>query len=334
MEYKTLESSSFKEALKINSPTFDSANVSFFATSSFIYILLFTVIVAAAFYEYILVGVYRMEASESGIRKSNETFKRTTLGLLGVFSLFLIIFTLNKSLLTGDVDLNEIKNTQGTTSITGSNSGSSLVATIPTTGVTSGGSSKSCESTEATISKLNSMGGICGGVACTVLSGCTYQQYLPIIDQAVGSDVQLKKMIIVTMCKESHGNANPPSKPNTSNGTYDCGLMQINQSGPCGAVILDPTTNINTGVAKMREKIRNSSQIYSNIPAETAAFSSYNCCANNTVPNSPSADCTTSNGFPYAIPKWACPINPGDSSSNMCSVKSYVCELSACMKQL
>ena len=107
--YVPLEPSSFKEALKINSPTFDSANVSFFATSSFIYILLFTVIVAAAFYEYILVGVYRMEASESGIRKSNETFKRTTLGLLGVFSLFLIIFTLNKSLLTGDVDLGEFK---------------------------------------------------------------------------------------------------------------------------------------------------------------------------------------------------------------------------------
>jgi hypothetical protein len=71
--------------------------------------LIFTAIIGAAFYEYILVGVYRMEASESGIRKSNETFKRTTLGLLGVFSLFLIIFTINKGLLTGDVDLREFK---------------------------------------------------------------------------------------------------------------------------------------------------------------------------------------------------------------------------------
>jgi hypothetical protein len=111
MEYKTLEQSSFKEVLGMDSPAFNSSNASFFATSSFVYMLLFTAIVGAAFYEYVLVGIYRMEASESGIRKSNETFKRTTLGLLGVFSLFLIIFTLNKSLLTGNVSLGELKDT-------------------------------------------------------------------------------------------------------------------------------------------------------------------------------------------------------------------------------
>ncbi len=90
-------------------PTFNGSSLSFFDTSSFVYTLFFMAIVGAAFYEYILVGVYRMEASESGIRKSNETFRRTTLGLAAVFALFLIIFTLNKGLLTGNVGLGELK---------------------------------------------------------------------------------------------------------------------------------------------------------------------------------------------------------------------------------
>ena len=109
VSYTQLEPTSFQALGVQKTPGFDSTNLSFFATSSFVYLLLGTAIIGAAFYEYVLVGVYRMEASESGIRKSNETFKRTTLGLLGVFSLFLIIFTLNKSLLTGDVDLGGFK---------------------------------------------------------------------------------------------------------------------------------------------------------------------------------------------------------------------------------
>ena len=84
----------------------------------------------------------------------------------------------------------------------------------------------------------------------------------------------------------------------------------------------------------MKQKISASSQIYQNIPVETGPFSAYNCCANKTIPNSPSADCTPANGFPFSIPKWACPINPGEGDFNMCSVKSYACELSVCMKQL
>ena len=105
--YTQLEPSSF-QTLGIVTPTFTGSG-SFFSTSLFVYTLLFTAIIGAAFYEYVLVGIYRMEASENGIRKSNETFKRTTLGLLGVFALFLIIAALNKNLLTGNVDLSAVK---------------------------------------------------------------------------------------------------------------------------------------------------------------------------------------------------------------------------------
>lgn len=50
-----------------------------------------------------------MQASESAIRKSNEEFKRGTLGLLGVLSLFLILYTINKSLLSADIGLNALQ---------------------------------------------------------------------------------------------------------------------------------------------------------------------------------------------------------------------------------
>ena len=108
MQYTALEPSSLS-SIGVKAPAFDGADVSFYATSSFIYTLFFIAILLAAFYEYVLVGIYRMEASESGIKKSNEVFKRTTLGLLGVFSLFLIIFMINKGLLTGDIGLDALK---------------------------------------------------------------------------------------------------------------------------------------------------------------------------------------------------------------------------------
>ena len=332
-EYKQLEPSSFTALGLGNTANFDGSNVSFFATSSFIYTLFFIAIIGAAFYEYILVGVYRMEASENGIRKSNETFKRTTWGLLGVFGLFLIISTVNKGLLTGDVGLGEIRSAPGVVSQSGVGGGGAVTGGgVVGNNSTSGGSSALCGTTEATITKLQSSGGICGGVSCGILSGCNYSAYSSIIDQAVEGDALLKKMIIVTMCKESRGK---PSATNVNaNGSHDCGLMQINQPNPCDATILDPTENIRRGVALMKQKIASTRRTYQNIPAETGPFSSYNCCANGTVPNSPSTDCSTANGFPYAIPKWACPINPGDGKFNMCSVKNYVCELSACMKQL
>ena len=335
ISYTALEKDSLKP-LGIDSPTFDGS-ASLYASSSFLYALCFSAIIGAAFYRYVIAGTLRMQASEGSIRQSNEVFKKVTLGLLGVFSLFLIIFTVNKDLLTGDVGLSALRTIA--TAGGGNAGGGTPPGVVGGTGTTntnsgSGGSSASCESTNTTISKLQSTGGICGGYTCGVLSGCNYQAYMSVIDSAVAGDAQLRKMIIVTMCKESRGN--PKAQNRNDNGTYDCGVMQVNQTAPCESNPSQASieNNIRQGVSLMRQKISASSQVYPNIPAETGAFSSYNCCANGTVPNSPSADCNTSSGFPYPIPKWTCPINPGEGSFNMCSVKSYACELSVCMNQL
>ena len=324
IKYQTLEGESLKSLGVI--PTFNTGeNVSFVSTTTFLYTLFFVAIVVASFYRYVIAGALRMQASENTIRQSNEIIKRVTLGLLGVFSLFIILFTVNKNMLTGDIDLGALGNRSKTSSQT----------TIPITSVgqtspTTGGGS-SCEPINSVITKIQS-GNICSGTTCSALSGCNWKQYESIINQEVGNNPELKKMIIVTMCKESKAIVNSSHK--NKNETYDCGLMQINQPNACTSTSFSVTENIREGVRRMRQKISSASRTYPSIPSKASVFAAYNCCGNGDNPNAPSNDCNTSSGFQNPIPKWACPIKPGAEPSNMCSVKNYACELEACMNQL
>jgi hypothetical protein len=289
--------------------------------------LFFVTIIAVASFKYTEAGIIRMEASERGIKNSNEIFKKTTLGLLGVFSLWLILSTINKDLLTGNVGLEKLR-TSGV-------GGGGKVVSTGGSGVNSGGSgtSRACDDVESVKKSLSSPSGICANTRCTILSGCNYQEYLPIIQSESSKAGVNYKMVVVTMCKES--SANKIAQNKNGNGTYDCGLMQINQATPCDSSILNPQTNIERGIALMKEKINSSSvsRVYTNIPAEAGVFASYNCCANGTVPNNQSESCKASDGWP-AIPKWACPIDPGTGNYNMCGVKAYACELTNCLKEL
>lgn len=329
-EYKLLEPSSFSSLGITKGATFDGgSDTSFFSTSSFVYTLFFVAIIAAAFYEYILVGVYRMEASESGIRRSNETFKRTTLGLLGVFGLFLLIFTINKGLLTGDVGLTELRAKPGV-----AGGGGELINTSSplSGGSSSGGSSKACDTNDSVKAKIAS-GNICSGTVCKSLSGCKWATYKDLIKSESAAQGVDPKLIVVTMCKESGGN--PAAKNQNPNNTWDCGIMQINQPGACDpnptqAAIID---NIKKGISLMKGKINATNQVYPGVPREAGYFSTYNCCADGTSPNSKSVSCGNEPGFP-SVPKWACPIDPGTGPNNMCTVRNYACELNECLKQL
>jgi hypothetical protein len=254
-------------------------------------------------------------------------YKNAVYGLIGLLSLSLLFFTVNRDMVSGDVGLAVLK--VNGVDVVGSNSAG--VATPPA-GAAGAPTGRSCESSSAIVSKLQSSGGLCGGVTCTILSGCRYTVYLPIIERETSGDSMLKKMTIVTMCRESSGRADATNK--NPNNTYDCGLMQVNQTAPCDAAILDPSENIKRGVAKLKEKMSLGSRVYTGIPSTAGVFASYNCCANGTRPNDASVDCTSASGFPFPIPKWACPINPGDGTYNMCVVKNYACELSVCMDKL
>ncbi len=90
--------------------TFQAGQAStLFASTSFIYSFLIILCVGATAFVYVRGGIWRMQASEAGIRKSNEEFKRGTLGLLGVLSLFLILYTFNRNLLLGDIRLSDLR---------------------------------------------------------------------------------------------------------------------------------------------------------------------------------------------------------------------------------
>jgi hypothetical protein len=109
VSYTPLEPNSLTD-VGVKAPTFAVGSTpSFFATSSFLYALCFVAIVVGAFYRYVFAGILRVQANEAGIRQSNEIIKKVTLGLLGVFSLFIILFTVNKGLVTGDVGLGDLK---------------------------------------------------------------------------------------------------------------------------------------------------------------------------------------------------------------------------------
>ena len=108
MEYKLLEPS-IASSIGIQTPRFEGGTASLFTSTSFLYMLFFVAIIVVAAFKYTEAGVRRMEASERGIKYSNEIFKKTTLGLLGVFSLWLILSTINKDLLTGNVGLEKLR---------------------------------------------------------------------------------------------------------------------------------------------------------------------------------------------------------------------------------
>jgi hypothetical protein len=303
----------------------------FFTSSSLLFTIAFVIIIVTASFRYVLALMLRMQASEEGMRKSKEEFTRVTYGLVGVLGLWLILFTVNKDMLTGDVGLSNLDETKSSGS-----GGSSLITSGgggTRTGGGGSGTSASCDSPDKVKASLQDGGeGICGNTSCSLTSCLNNNNYTTLIKSIAGNDW---KMALVIMCKESSGK--PDAQNKNPDGTYDCGLMQVNQAGPCDSSVLDPQKNITAGVAKLRQKMSASSNAaqYPNLKvrAETAVFTAYNCCSNGTVPNEQSASCKTSDGWPN-MPKWACPIDPGAGKFNMCGVKAYACDLTACLNSL
>lgn len=96
-------------SIGVQAPSFTGTSLTVSDTTSLVATLFFMLIGGAAFYRYAMAGIYRLEASENGVRKSNEAFRDATLGLLGVFLMFLIFFTFNRDLLSSDVGLSILK---------------------------------------------------------------------------------------------------------------------------------------------------------------------------------------------------------------------------------
>ncbi|MDO8240578.1 MAG: transglycosylase SLT domain-containing protein [Candidatus Moranbacteria bacterium] len=150
-------------------------------------------------------------------------------------------------------------------------------------------------------------------------------QYEALINKYQTASVPAK-LIRSIICHESTGD------PSSVSPVGACGLMQVMPSGSCSSDtrfgnLFDPETNIKAGVATFEAKLNSIKQFnYPSVTAVEMAAASYNCCADNSNPNSLSVDCKADN-----IPKWACPINPGpDPKTNMCTVKDYACDIALC----
>ncbi len=104
------------ESVGLNAPTFTGSSLAVSDVTTLVVTLLLMIIGGAAFYRYMMAGIYRLEASESGVRRSNEAFKGATLGLLGVFLLFFIFFTLNADFLLNNISLSTLRVPQASTS--------------------------------------------------------------------------------------------------------------------------------------------------------------------------------------------------------------------------
>ena len=111
ISYTPLEEKNLS-AFGVTTPTFNGTPT-LFASSSFIFALSITIVIVAASFRYAYAGVLRLPASEEGIRKSKEEFRRVTYGLLGVLGLWLVLFTVNKDMLTGEVTLSALKSSGG-----------------------------------------------------------------------------------------------------------------------------------------------------------------------------------------------------------------------------
>jgi Transglycosylase SLT domain len=221
-----------------------------------------------------------------------------------------------------------------------------LTATIPGLVVSSGGFSFTCDTTSLASSatgggpgggatcedpnamkqRLNNGGTVCGGT-CSIPAGFKAKilsDYGTIISNYGGG----LDVITALIYQESKGD------PNAHSADGGCGLMQITNSAwvsSCPASILVPDENIKQGIALYNQKLQSvqGKSYGGGITQKQMAFAAYNCCNNGEDPNAPSASCKTTDGWP-PLPKWACPIEPGNGTSNMCAVKAYACNVGAC----
>ena len=258
--------------------------------------------------------------NEAKLTVANKIISSALFSLFFSYSLVLLFVTVvNPDMVTGNADFSGIV-------VTSMKVGSQ-------TPVSSTGSS-SCPDENSFKSTVISNSNVCPQTTCTALVGCDTTTYSSLINNEASKQGVDPKVVTILMCRESKG-IKDAKHVNDPPNSIDCGLMQINKPGStsCDAIDFDPQTNIAKGVSLIKAKYSSISQSYQNISKDMLVFASYNCCSDGS-PNAQSSDCTPTSGYPYTLPKWACPINPGQTSTNMCFVRNYVCDVSACLSQL
>lgn len=195
-------------------------------------------------------------------------------------------------------------------------------------GTTQNINSPSCSNPEQMKQTLAGNGGqVCSGAVCKGV--CRFDPVVRriAVDEAQKSGVEYG-IVLALICRESSGIVDKVGT--LAKKGVDCGLMQINSTA-CTPEIMNPATNIRLGIDKYKKALASASSYnYIGIQKQTLAFAAYNCCVEKTSPNAASSDCNTKTGWVNDLPRWACPTNPGEKPFNMCDVKNYACDVTAC----
>lgn len=288
---------------------------------NYIYRIVFVIGIAI----FAIAGVmYTVSAGDSGMTEmAKKAMKNAVIGIVVIFGAWLIVNTTLRLLGTktnlgieGAGKWNEFQcaGAMGTSGLTGAPATGGIGAVV--------GGATCSRSTE-----IKSGQPVCSG-NCS-LQSCinsvknkSYYQY--ITKYAPGKE----NIITAIICRESSGNENTPNSP-----VGACGLMQVMPNEfSAGENCKDPETNIRKGVELFEKKLESvAGKSYGgNITKEQMAFAAYNCCKNGDNPNAQSVSCSTAEGWP-SLPKWACPLSPGTGIDNMCKVRDYTCQISACI---
>ncbi len=308
-----------------------TANISGDFSSFFtdIFYMLGSIIVVVLLYRFISSWGKKALGGSQNIQEGNKSLTIFAYALLFFILMIPVIAYLNKDIVSGNIFFKSAYNNSASSGDTGiqQNPTQNTKNTVTP--------SLSCTDPNILISSLKTGSSVCGKSECRSKEGCNLTPYISIIKYEAKSAGINDGVIAAIICRESHGNKDADSGKSgrvaNSNGTVDCGLMQINRKGTCDADSLDPTKNIREGINNYKNKLASvSSKNYVGVTNYMKAFAAYNCCGGGENPNDVSVSCTSQKGFDTSLPKWACPIDPGVGAYNMCAVNNYVCDVSAC----
>ena len=173
-----------------------NATPSLASSTSLVFMLLIIACIAATGFVYMRGGLWRMQASARGIEKSNEEFKRGTLGLLGVLSMYLLLYTLNKGILLGDVGLDGLSAVRvGGQVGQGAENNSNTVAQAPTTSApvaTDGSEQQNRATLQAVGIRFNKDSCVGGNTSCTNVGGINPKTIAMLLDLKSGCNCDIQ----------------------------------------------------------------------------------------------------------------------------------------------
>lgn len=286
---------------------------------------------------------YIVSAGDKGmIEQAKSGIKSTLIGIAVILSAWLLVNTVlllmaqetdsTKNPVLGLRVTNGYHFTCDTQSLAqGGASSAAKGETAPSGGTVTPGGGAECTDPAQLKDALSKGGTVCSGGSWSCPAQCDTTPWQDAISAAAAKYHISETFIRLIIAKESSCNSGAVGP------TGDCGLMQVKPSsvGNSGCLgpsvnLTDPRVNIDQGTKILVSAVNEAASLESKYGAttkkESLAAAIYNAGSGQ---SGSSVDCKTSEGWPV-IPKWGCPINPGEKEFNACDIRTYACNVQAC----